>query len=150
MGSPAIFLDTVALLALINRHDVLHERARAVHAEPTAARRQLVTTDWVLAEFLGGAARRPLRAAAVRTITRLQTSPRVPVFPATYEAWLRAFLFASRSDKDWSLVDCASMLLCRNLNIAEVFSADRHFVQAGSTTLLRTLCPDADGTQAIC
>jgi hypothetical protein len=48
-----------------------------------------------------------------------------------------AKLFESRRDKAWSVVDCASMLVCRRRSIERVFSHDEHFAQAGFTCLLR-------------
>ena len=103
-----------------------------------AAGRPLIVSEWVLTEFLGGAARPPMRTAAIETIGRLRGSKRVTIFPATSDGWQRSFeLYRSRTDKTWSLVDCSSLLLCEHLGIQEVFTHDRHFTQAGLQILLR-------------
>jgi predicted nucleic acid-binding protein len=44
---------------------------------------------------------------------------------------------ASRPDKDWSLTDCISFVVMENQDITEALTADRHFVQAGFTALLK-------------
>jgi len=58
--------------------------------------------------------------------------------PATHEDWIRGLDFIeSRADKEWSLVDCLSILVCKARGIKDVFTADRHFEQAGLRVLLR-------------
>lgn len=44
--------------------------------------------------------------------------------------------FKNMSDKNWSLVDCISMVVARKHKIDEVFTNDHHFEQAGFSTLL--------------
>jgi len=134
----AVFVDTSALLALANRDDALYDEARRVNRELAAAGCELVTSDWVLAELLGGAARSALRRAGCELIRRLQQSRRTTIIPATRSDWLRAFdLFSSRPDKEWSLVDCLSILICEERCIREVFTHDRHFAQAGLVVLMQ-------------
>ena len=137
MARPAVFLDTVALLALANRDDALHEQAKSIHESLASEQVPLLTSDWVLAEFLGAASRRPLREAACLMIQRLQRSQRVELVPATRQAWERAFEFYSqRPDKAWSFVDCTSILICEDRRVRQVFTQDRHFVQAGLDVML--------------
>ncbi len=138
MAEGPVFVDTAALIALVNRDDALHGRAVRVQSELAGRATPYVTSDWVLSEFLGGAARRPLREAAIRAVERLRQSRRTTIVPATRVDWDRAFeLFTSRADKDWSLVDCTSMLLCQDQAIRRVFTHDHHFSQAGFEVLLR-------------
>ena len=44
------------------------------------------------------------------------------------KAWAMLDQFA---DKDWSLVDAASFVVMRHLDLREAFTSDHHFVQAG-------------------
>lgn len=44
--------------------------------------------------------------------------------------------FAARPDKEWSLTDCLSMLVCQRLNITDILTSDHHFTQAGFKRLL--------------
>jgi hypothetical protein len=92
----------------------------------------LIVTDWILTEFLGGAASPLLRQSAVNSIRQFQTSSRVEIIAANRAGWQRGFeLYESRPDKGWSLVDCISILVCADRGIGEVFSGDHHFEQAG-------------------
>jgi predicted nucleic acid-binding protein len=50
------------------------------------------------------------------------------------QAWQ---LFAERTDKEWSLVDCASFVVMRQRGILEAFTTDHHFEQAGFVCLLK-------------
>ena len=138
MARDAVFLDTAGLIALRHARDALHEQARVIERELTARRTPLVTSDWVLAEFLGGASSVAARSAASALVRQLRASRRAMVIEASREGWDRAFdLYASRPDKEWSLVDCASMLACREGGIERVFTSDHHFEQAGFAILLK-------------
>jgi len=134
-----VFVDTVALLALANRDDELHDSCgRIWHDLMSGGSSLMVTSDWVLSEFLSGASRQPLRQAGCRIADRLLRSRRVTIVPATRDQWLRAFnLFRLRPDKEWSFVDCASILICEDQGIRDVLTSDRHFAQAGLSILLR-------------
>ena len=133
-----VFLDTAGLLALTNSDDSLHGAALDIQSRLAFERARLFTTDWVLTEFLGRAARRPLRAAAVEATASLAASAATRIIPATRDGWRRAFdLYRRRPDKEWSLVDCSSMLVCQSRGIRRIFTHDRHFGQAGFEVLLK-------------
>jgi predicted nucleic acid-binding protein len=120
-------MDTVALLALANRDDELHDKAKKVYAQLATERSTLITSQWVLTEFLGGASRIPLRGAAIRVVERLMKSRRTQIVPVSAEAWAAAYLlYKARPDKEWSLVDCSSVLICQDRGVADVLTAD-HF-----------------------
>lgn len=46
-------------------------------------------------------------------------------------------LLTTHHDKIWSLADCASFVVMKELLIAEALTADRHFEQAGFIRLLK-------------
>lgn len=138
MPSGDVLVDTSALLAILNRSDALHDSAVRVHQQLIRDRTRLVLSDWILAEFLNAASKKPIRAAAIRIVERIRASPRTTVIPADRAEWQRAFAyFAQHKDKSWSFVDCSSMLICRDRDVRVVFSHDRHFEQAGLEVLLR-------------
>ena len=116
----------------------MHKRVIEISQQLTDEGRPLVTTDWILAEFLGYAARPPNRDVAVRMVDRLRESATVEVQPATHEQWEAGFqLYRARPDKSWSQVDCISIWMCERLGITEVFTGDRHFDQAGLKILVK-------------
>ena len=138
MKRASVFIDTSALLALINSDDALHADAVRVRDSLDAADTSLVSSEWVLAELLNHTAARGRKRAGIRAVQAMLASARTVVEPATTEAWNEAFaLYRLRTDKDWSLVDCASILICERRGIRRVFTHDRHFAQAGLEVLLR-------------
>lgn len=68
-----VFLDTVGLLALLNRDDDHHQQAAVVFREIGDQRRNVITTQLVLSELGNGLARSPLRSDAVWLIQAIMT-----------------------------------------------------------------------------
>jgi len=133
-----VFLDTAALIALANKSHALHEQAMIVRKQLSAAGACIVTSQLVLTEVLNAMSSVPLRAQALKTIDALQQSERTTIIPADDDGWRAALdLYRRRSDKDWSLVDCSSILICQSRGIDRIFTHDHHFKQAGFETLLR-------------
>jgi predicted nucleic acid-binding protein len=138
MPRAPVLIDTWALIALINRAETLHAQAIAVSCRLRRQKRVRVVTEWTLTEFLGGSSKEPLRDFAVQMIDQLRLSPTVQIIPADPADWQLGFdLYKSRTDKEWSMVDCSSIVLCQRLGITDVFSANRHFEQAGLQILIR-------------
>ena len=135
-----IFVDSAHYIALLNRRDQLRERAgRIVLALYAASDVSFVTSDAVLVEVLthqsgfGPGA----REAASLLIDELATDRRIDIVaqtPALFAAGLS--LYRRRLDKSYSMVDCMSMVVCRDRRIKDVLTADRDFEQEGFTILL--------------
>jgi predicted nucleic acid-binding protein len=133
-----VFVDTTCLIALLRKRDALHAIAIRVMDEMAREGVTLVTSDWVLAEFLGGASDPALRGAAAKMVHRLNAESASIVIEASRSTFRFALsLYESRPDKEWSLVDCASMLLCKERDIQRMLTHDHHFAQAGFVALLR-------------
>jgi hypothetical protein len=138
MPAEPVFIDTMALLALVNRDDAYHQPCRQALAELGRLGTPLVTSGWVLAEFLNAACRTPVRAAALRGVERLRRSASTTIVPVSAADWERTLAFyAARPDKEWSFIDCSSMVICADRGLRQVLTADRHFAQAGYELLLR-------------
>jgi len=133
----SVFADTHYWIALAIPTDEWHPRAKEVTKSLGAA--LIVTTDEVLVEFLNylsgyGAG---LRSAGVKLVRSVIENPNVQVVPQTRDSFLRGLeLYASRSDKEYSLTDCISLAIMNGKNISEVLTHDRHFDQEGKTLLL--------------
>ena len=133
-----VFVDAGHLIALLHPRDTLHMAAKTLAQELDAA--ALVTTEMVLVEVLNYFAshRETLRRIATEYVHRIRASPRVTVHPQTSLQFEQALQrYAERSDKSWSLTDCASFLLLKSEGIREAAAHDQHFEQAGFVALLR-------------
>jgi predicted nucleic acid-binding protein len=132
-----VFLDASGLIALVNKSDRWHAAAVDLWADLISSRVLLVTTSLVLIELGDGLSQVQLRSLAVATRQRLLRFSLCEVVGTTGELESEGWkLFASRSDKSWGVTDCISMLVARQRGVTRVFSADRHFAQAGFELLL--------------
>ncbi len=133
-----VFADTGFWIALLNPRDSLHEKACELDASPGI--RDIITTEMVLTELLNDAGSRDqkFRHTASVFVDGLLDDPAVTIIAqSSNQFWDAADLFAERSDKAWSLTDCASFLVMQQNGISEALTFDRHFEQMGFKALLR-------------
>ncbi|HYK00169.1 MAG TPA: PIN domain-containing protein [Thermoanaerobaculia bacterium] len=127
------FADTWFFIALLDRRDPHHRRAVSILSRLRDAEK-LVTHDAVLTELLAhfsddGETAREAAVAYVRTTIRQSQ-----VVPSNRELFLVGLdRYAERRDKQYSLVDCMSMVLMEQRDIRHVLTNDHHFTQAGFT-----------------
>lgn len=135
MSGPRLFLDTGFVLALLNRADQYHDRARAWAAYlPRVA--GLWTTEAVLTE-IGNGCSALRRQAAVDFIRQLYRAPAARVVTVDTDLLGRALeLYEDRPDKTWGLTDCISFVVMGDNAVAEALTPDHHFEQAGFVALL--------------
>jgi predicted nucleic acid-binding protein len=134
----ALFADTFYWIALADSNDSSHGRALALTKERLNA--PIVTTDEVLAEYLTffAAAPEQMRRKAVINAQRILDDRGVHVIPQSRASLLSGMaLYAARSDKGYSLVDCISMQTMRQEGLTEALTNDRHFEQEGFRALFR-------------
>jgi len=133
-----VFLDTSGLVAVVNTDDQWHVEAESVWRSLITSRAPLVTTSLVLIELGDGLSRVQHRQLAVDLHDRLQASPIVEIIQATGDHERRAWeLFRQRSDKEWGMTDCVSIVVMQDRGIQDVLSSDHHFEQAGFNTLVK-------------
>ena len=134
----SVFADTGYLIAILDRYDQLHSRAMSVSRD--LGGRKIITSEMVLVELLNYFASKgaELRKAVVSLVEQLRNGAGVKIVSQTEEQFESALSFyKERTDKNWSLTDCASILIMQKENIREILSYDKHFQQAGFATLLR-------------
>lgn len=137
MAADSVFVDTNGWIAVLNQDDALHAVARTRWPELLRTRRQIILTDWIIAETGNGLARTSLRSEFAGIVRRLAASPRVKILSLTPNLIERALqLYSARPDKTWGLVDCASFIIMQDEGVTDAFTTDRHFEQAGFTCLL--------------
>ena len=137
MAGNAVFLDTNGWLALLNASDQLHQRADAVWHDLGRRGYSILLTDWIIAETGNGLARTRARGSFSQVAERMLQDPRCRVVFITAALLRRALdLYLARTDKQWGLVDCASFIVMADERIVDALTNDRHFSQAGFTSLL--------------
>lgn len=134
-----VFIDSFYLIALLVEHDQWHEAA--VQAQKSLGDPvQFVTIYEVLVEFLASVSREGphVRHAAVETAYAIMASDNVSVIAPSPELCTSGLnLYAQRLDKRYSLTDCISMVVMRELGITEVLTHDRDFEGEGFVRLIR-------------
>lgn len=135
-----IFADTAGWGHLIDANQNYHDLAAAIYRDARKQGYRLVTTNYIIGELvalLTSPLRIP-RTAMIAFINGIKDSPHVEIvhIDATldFEAWN---LLTARQDKYWSLVDCSSFVVMKQLGLTEALTTDHHFEQAGFLRLLK-------------
>ena len=129
---PKYFADAWFYVALMDRRDSHH--AHAVRLAGVISAHQIVTHDAVFAEVLAYFAEdgRWARQTAVDSVRKtMRISQVLPADRRLFNAALDRY--SARPDKEFSLVDCMSMVVMEEQDIHHVLTNDHHFAQAGFT-----------------
>src|SRR3954467_7104934 len=125
----AVFADTSFCLALLSADDEYHDRAVRLSIE---IRRSVVVTEFVLLETGNSLASLNQRRLFVDLLPHLRSDRSVRIILATSDLLQSAYeLYSRRPDKEWSMTDCTSFVVMKELGLNEALTADRHFEQAG-------------------
>mgnify|MGYP000170865927 CR=1 FL=1 len=134
-----VFVDTSAYFAAVNRRDAAHERVAALMQELVQARRQSVTTNFVLAELHALLLNRTGRRMAALVLADVEASTSTTVVHVGVGDDLREReIVYGYTDKDFSLTDAISFAVMERLGISQAFTLDRNFVQFGWSVLDRS------------
>ena len=133
MGEVLIFYDTSAWVALAVPGDRNGPKAKRLQAEVTrGAFGAIVTTSFVLDEaatFVRMETDTESAGRLLRSILASGAITTVWIDPGHFGSALE--LFQSHRDKRWSLTDCTSFAVMRDLGIETAFSFDRNFEEGG-------------------
>lgn len=126
------FVDTWFFIAFLNKRDPHHDAVLRLAYELRES--AFFTHDGVLSELLtffaghGSFWRREAAALAYDVIS----SRKYKVVPMTRELFAEALtLYGDRLDKEYSLVDCASMRIMLRRDLTHALTNDHHFQQEG-------------------
>jgi predicted nucleic acid-binding protein len=126
----SVFVDTSALLAVLNAGDENHARAARVFRGLLQSGEVLVTSNYVLVETMALLQHR-FGLAAARGFQD-------DVVPVLGIVWVDAELHAegtaallTAGRRDLSLVDCVSFACMRGQGLTRAFHFDRHFREQG-------------------
>ena len=124
------FVDTSALLAVLDADDAQHARASRNWRSLVSANETLLTTSYVLVEtFALAQARLGLDASRSLDADVVPSLNIVWVDETLHRPAVAALLVAKR--RDLSLVDCVSFEVMRRAGVARAFAFDRHFREQG-------------------
>ncbi len=131
----AVFIDTSFFIALLRTTDQFHGQAMA-WARRSAE--ELVTTDYVLLEFMDAFSHPVLRRRGLQGLAVVRSNPDVKILSASKQLMDEGLeAFEKHQDKAWSLTDCISFAVMYRAGITAALTTDRHFEQAGFRALLR-------------
>ena len=129
-----LFVDTSALLPILNKDDRDYPQARRIWEHLAAERAVLLTSSYVLVESLALIQNR-LGMEAVRDFQET-FAPLIQVVWVTEELhWLGIAALLAANHRQLSLVDCVSFAVCRLQQIEQVFAFDGHFTEQGFSRL---------------
>jgi len=133
----SVFLDTSGWLALLNAADARHGKAQQIWRDIVLGKREIVITDWIVAETGNGLARFYAKSRLLDALDRIVKNPRGRLVYVDDELLRRSLeRYGQYTDKHWGLVDCASFVVMEDRGISEAFTTDQHFEQAGFKRLL--------------
>jgi predicted nucleic acid-binding protein len=132
-----VLLDTSYILALENKDDAHHNRAKALDNQLLKENAVLLLHWGILLEIADGYARVSRRARGFQLLKKLTGEEGYRICPITESLFQEGLsLYCARPDKDWGLTDCLSFVLMNQETVTEALTADIHFRQAGFTALL--------------
>lgn len=125
-----VFVDTSALLSILNVADVNHSPAKAAWEGLLGSDTDLVTHNYVLVETSALMLRRlGLEALRIFEADIVPVLNVVWVTSDVHEAAVGAHLLAAR--RSLSLVDCVSFEVMRRAGLRSAFTFDAHFREFG-------------------
>ena len=130
-----IFVDTLFIVALINKRDQYHQIA--LNLAKQYENYPLITTDAIFLES-GNKLSANYKNEAVELIEQFLASDEIDVIRLTPELFDESLcLYKKHQDKSWGLVDCFSFVVMNQHKISQALTFDRHFIQAGFQALMK-------------
>jgi predicted nucleic acid-binding protein len=130
-----IFVDTLFIVALINKRDQYHQIALNLAEQYENC--PLITTDAIFLES-GNKLSANYRNEVVEVIEQFLASDEIDVIRLTSELFDQSLrLYKKHQDKSWGLVDCFSFVVMKQHKVSQALTFDRHFIQAGFQALMK-------------
>ncbi len=129
-----VFVDTSALLAVLDGDDSRHEAAFASWRAMLNDGARLVSSNYIVIECAALVQKRLGMPDLRRLLSEILLPVRVEwVTPDDHAAAQHVMLQADRRSLSW--VDCTSFVMMRRLRIRCSFTLDRHFAEQGFDAL---------------
>ncbi len=123
---PVAFVDSSAIVALVDRNDATHAAASAAYADLLKQGYRLFTTNHVVAETLD-----LLTSVVGADIARQWLRDhRLPIYHVEEqdERRARTLIVNSRSARGITYTDATSMVVMERFGVADAFAVDRNFL----------------------
>ncbi len=124
-----VFVDTGAYFALAFDGDRDHTSALSLSRYLAQEHRQLVTTNFVLAETHALILNRLNRAIALRVLLSILNSKTRIIRVSQSDEDVAIALLQTYQDKDYSMTDATSFVVMQRLGMSTAFAFDEHFSQ---------------------
>lgn len=136
MAATKVFVDSSYILALELVHDQDHQAASRHWNGTIKSPPRFVTTSFVFDEVVTFFNSRGYHAKALEVGANLLSGALGEASAQFIQVDDTLFLagwayFQRHADKDYSLTDCISFIVMRNLGVTTAFTFDHHFEQAG-------------------
>jgi predicted nucleic acid-binding protein len=129
--SEPVFVDASAWVAITNRKDRFHEEALRVYQRLLRSQIPLITSTWTAYEALTIVKTKLGYSQAERLWQRMLRPAVVTLIKVDDGIEAGALeLFWIYRDKDWGVVDCASLRIMEEAGCQQAFAFDRHFTEA--------------------
>lgn len=132
-----MFVDTSALVALINEEDSYHSQAIELFTKCHENNSYLVTSHYIVSEFITMmrcSYKKPIEKI-VTFIRNIQVSE-IEIFGISKEVFDDAINFLLKyEDHYFSVTDCISFIVMKELKTKDVLTTDKHFTIAGFNCL---------------
>ena len=139
MSAIEVFADTSGWGNLVDPSQKHHVQAATLYRDIRRQGGKFITTNYVINELVA-LFTSPLRLPREKTIAFIDAMKMSAYVEIVHidtnldiEAWEMLKQFR---DKDWSLVDCSSFVLMKRRGIAQAWTHDHHFEQAGFVRML--------------
>lgn len=127
-----LFVDTSALVALFDKRDSNHLRAKTTLERIRTDRIRMTITDYIFDECITTVLSVAGHRTAVTVGEYIMNSKIVETVWLENRTKLKAWdFFKKHDDKVFSFTDCTSFILMKELGINKYFSFDSDFKQAG-------------------
>lgn len=132
-----IFIDSSALVALINVDDDSHAASKRLLEKIRNERLTLITTDYVFDETVTTVLSHAGYISAANAGNLMLNSSFINFVWIEQEIKLKAWeYFVKHDDKGYSFTDCTSFVLMKEMNLKCYLAFDKHFEQAGFRSFL--------------
>ena len=129
--SEPVFVDASAWVALTNTKDRYYTDATSIYRRLLQSATPLITSTWTAYEALTIVKAKLGYSQAERLWRRIQRPSVVELVTVDERIETEALdLFWRYKDKDWGVVDCASIVVMDGTGCRQAFAFDRHFMEA--------------------